>query len=80
VAMLEEALRGSRPVHFIHAARHGGTHAFRRKIDELAQRHPQLKRFFCYEPKFLCYPVAKAGGAVVLTVFSVSAATIFPMM
>ena len=49
VAMLEEALRGSRPVHFIHAARHGGTHAFRRKIDELAQRHPQLKRFFCYE-------------------------------
>ena len=32
------------------------------------------------DPKFLCYPVAKAGGAVVLTVFSVSAATIFPMM
>jgi len=51
LAMLDAALPTGRPVHFIHAARHGGVHAFRAKIDELAQRHPQLKRFFCYEQK-----------------------------
>jgi nitric oxide dioxygenase len=26
-------------------------HAFRRTLDELAARHPQLKRFYCYEQK-----------------------------
>jgi nitric oxide dioxygenase len=51
LAMLHAALEASpqRPVHFIHAARHGGVHAFRESIEELAARHPQLKRFYCYE-------------------------------
>jgi nitric oxide dioxygenase len=49
LAMLHAALKTSRPVHFIHAARHGGVHAFRDYIDELAGRHPQLKRFYIYE-------------------------------
>jgi nitric oxide dioxygenase len=46
--MLESALKTNRPVHFIHAARHGGVHAFRDWIDALVARHPQLKRFYCY--------------------------------
>ncbi|MYM35191.1 NO-inducible flavohemoprotein [Duganella sp. FT94W] len=49
LAMLTQALRGKRPVHFIHAARHAGVHAFREHIDALAARHPQLQRFYCYE-------------------------------
>ncbi|WP_118182839.1 NO-inducible flavohemoprotein [Paraburkholderia phosphatilytica] len=48
LAMLHAALETKRPVFFIHAARHGGTHAFRDWIDALAARHPQLKRFYCY--------------------------------
>jgi nitric oxide dioxygenase len=38
-------------VHFIHAARHGGVHAFRKVIDELAANHPQLKRFYLYDER-----------------------------
>ncbi|SAL60240.1 NO-inducible flavohemoprotein [Caballeronia telluris] len=49
LAMLQAALATQRVVHFIHAARHGGVHAFRDHIEALAQRHPQLKRFYCYE-------------------------------
>lgn len=48
LAMLEAALPSGRPIVFIHAARHAGVHAFRAKVDALAERHPQLKRFFCY--------------------------------
>jgi nitric oxide dioxygenase len=51
MAMLQAALKTNRPVHFIHAARHGGVHAFRGAIDALAARHPQLKRFYCYEQR-----------------------------
>ncbi|EIM93079.1 bifunctional nitric oxide dioxygenase/dihydropteridine reductase 2 [Paraburkholderia hospita] len=49
LAMLTAALQTSRPIHFIHAARHGGVHAFRDTIDDLAGRHPQLTRFYVYE-------------------------------
>jgi Flavodoxin reductases (ferredoxin-NADPH reductases) family 1 len=49
LAMLEQALTTERPIHFIHAARHGGAHAFRESIDALAAKHPQLKRYYCYE-------------------------------
>jgi nitric oxide dioxygenase len=48
LAMLEAALDTKRPVHFIHAARHGGAHAFREVVDAYAKRHPQIKRFYCY--------------------------------
>ncbi|BAN25515.1 NO-inducible flavohemoprotein [Caballeronia insecticola] len=51
LAMLQAALATQRPVHFIHSARHGGVHAFREVIEDLAARHPQLKRFYCYERK-----------------------------
>ena len=49
LAMLEEALKSTRPVHFIHCARNRAVHAFRDAIDALAARHPQLKRFYCYD-------------------------------
>ncbi|MES2264608.1 MAG: NO-inducible flavohemoprotein [Pseudomonadota bacterium] len=49
LAMLDAALKTRRPVHFIHAARHAGVHAFRDHVDQLAASHPQLRRFYCYE-------------------------------
>jgi len=49
LAMLDQALATQRPIHFIHAARHGGVHAFRDAIDALAAEHPHLKRYYCYE-------------------------------
>ncbi|MBC8732297.1 NO-inducible flavohemoprotein [Paraburkholderia sp. UCT2] len=49
LSMLEAALGTERPVHFIHAARHGGVHAFRARVEALADQHPQLQRFYCYE-------------------------------
>jgi nitric oxide dioxygenase len=49
LAMLDEALKSARPVHFIHCARNRAVHAFRDAIDALAARHPQLKRFYCYD-------------------------------
>jgi len=49
LAMLPKALSTGRPVHFIHCARNRLAHAFRETVDELARRHPQLKRFYCYE-------------------------------
>jgi len=49
LAMLEQALATSRPVHFIHCARNAGVHAFRRTVDALAERHVQLRHFYCYD-------------------------------
>ncbi|MEF7614394.1 NO-inducible flavohemoprotein [Aquincola sp. MAHUQ-54] len=49
LAMLEAALAGTRPVHFIHCARNHAVHAFRSAVDALAARHPQLRRFYCYD-------------------------------
>ncbi|MEW6344384.1 MAG: NO-inducible flavohemoprotein [Pseudomonadota bacterium] len=62
MAMLETALETPRPVHFIHAARHGGVHAFRATIDALAARYPQLRRFYCYEEQRAEDPDADATG------------------
>ncbi|WP_175104562.1 NO-inducible flavohemoprotein [Pararobbsia alpina] len=62
LAMLETALKANRPVHFIHAARHGGVHAFRDWIDGLVARHPQLKRFYCYAEQRDSDPAADAIG------------------
>jgi nitric oxide dioxygenase len=47
--MLDAALAAQRRVHFIHAARHAGVHAFREHIDGLASRHPNLQRHYIYE-------------------------------
>ncbi|MGF6152281.1 NO-inducible flavohemoprotein [Pseudomonas fluorescens] len=60
--MLEAALATERPVHFIHCARNGGVHAFRDWIDGLAERHPQLKRFYCYAEDDGVSPAADKVG------------------
>lgn len=63
LAMLETALNGSqRPIHFIHCARHGGVHAFRDWVEELASRHPRLKRFYLYAEDDGASPAADAIG------------------
>ena len=49
LAMLGEALKENRPIHFIHCARSKAAHAFRDAVDALAAKHPQLRRFYCYE-------------------------------
>jgi nitric oxide dioxygenase len=62
LAMLTAALTSNRPVHFIHAARHAGVHAFRDHIDALAAKHPQLQRFYCYETADEASPQPHATG------------------
>jgi nitric oxide dioxygenase len=49
LAMLGAALRSQRPVHFIHAARNPGVHAFRGHVDHLAGVYPQLRRHYVHE-------------------------------
>jgi nitric oxide dioxygenase len=49
-------------VHFIHCARNGQVHAFREWIDDLAKRHPQLKRFYCYDEHDGAGPAADKVG------------------
>ncbi len=48
LAMLEVAIATERPIHFIHCARNSDVHAFRAAIDDLADQHDQLHRFYCY--------------------------------
>ncbi|MCE3263172.1 MAG: NO-inducible flavohemoprotein [Pseudoduganella sp.] len=62
LAMLEQALHSGREIRFIHAARHGGVHAFRAQIDALAERHPQLKRHYIYAEQRDGQPAADAVG------------------
>lgn len=62
LAMLTAALTTDRPIHFIHAARHAGVHAFRDHIDALAAKHPQLQRFYCYEAPAADGPQPHATG------------------
>ena len=49
LAMLDAALQGTRPVHFIHFARNRSAHAFRAAIEARHARHAQLKRFYVYD-------------------------------
>lgn len=49
LAMLDQALATGREVVFIHCARNGAVHAFRHHIDVLAERHANLRRFYCYD-------------------------------
>ncbi|MET0937550.1 MAG: NO-inducible flavohemoprotein [Luteibacter sp.] len=49
LAMLDAAMKADRTIHFIHSARHGGVHAFRKTVEDLAQGYPKLKHYFCYE-------------------------------
>lgn len=49
MSMLESMAHTGRPVHFIHAARHGGAHAFRERVDALAAQHANVKPLYVYD-------------------------------
>jgi nitric oxide dioxygenase len=49
MSMLESMAHTGRPVHFIHAARHGGAHAFRARVDALAAKHANVKPVYVYD-------------------------------
>jgi nitric oxide dioxygenase len=38
-----------REIRYLHAARHGGVHAMKQRLRELAARHAQLQLYVCYE-------------------------------
>lgn len=48
LAMVEAARASGRPIHFIHYARHGGVHAFKKWIEEQSRDYPQISYRFCY--------------------------------
>jgi nitric oxide dioxygenase len=62
LAMLEAALGTQRPIHFIHCARNGSVHAFRDWVEDLAGKHPQLKRFYLYSEDDGVSPAAHGVG------------------
>lgn len=49
MSMLEAQAASGRPIHFIHAARHGGVHAFRDRVDELAAQHANVRTTYVYD-------------------------------
>ncbi len=49
MSMLEANAASGRPIHFIHAARHGGVHAFRDRVEELAAQHANVSATYVYE-------------------------------
>lgn len=49
MSMLEAAAPSGRPIRFIHAARNGGVHAFRRRVDEIAANHGNVKVLYVYD-------------------------------
>jgi len=52
MSMLEAVAHTGRQIRFIHAARHGGAHAFRARVDALAAQHDNVKPLYIYnEPR-----------------------------
>jgi nitric oxide dioxygenase len=49
MSMLEAAAPSGRPIRFIHAARHGGVHAFRARVDALAAQHANVEVLYVYD-------------------------------
>lgn len=49
MSMLEAAVPSGRPIRFIHAARHGGVHAFRARVDALASQHANVEVLYVYD-------------------------------
>lgn len=52
ISMLNASVASGREIIFIHAARHGGVHAFADHVESLAEKHDNLKHYFVYnEPR-----------------------------
>jgi nitric oxide dioxygenase len=59
ISMLEASVASGRTIHFIHAAKHGGIHAFRARVDSLAASHANVRPFYVYdEPREIDQPHA----------------------
>jgi len=57
MSMLETTAASGRTVHFIHAALHSGVHAFRDRVDALAQAHGNVRPTYLYDqPRPSCPP------------------------
>ncbi|MDY0748668.1 NO-inducible flavohemoprotein [Paucibacter sp. R3-3] len=64
MSMLEVVAPSGRPVHFIHAARHGGVHAFRDRVDSLAAAHPNVRPLYVYDMPRAAEDAAHETGRV----------------
>lgn len=52
LSLLEGAVNSGRDIHFIHYARHGGAHAFKKLIEDFSTTHQNIQHRFCYsEPR-----------------------------
>lgn len=49
MSMLEAAAPSGRHIRFVHAARHGGVHAFRARVDAIAARHANVVPLYVYD-------------------------------
>ncbi|HEX2011021.1 MAG TPA: NO-inducible flavohemoprotein [Roseateles sp.] len=49
MCMLEAAAASGRSIRFIHAAKHGGVHAFRERVEQLAQAHANVRALYVYD-------------------------------
>ena len=62
--MIDAAMAAGREIHFIHAARDAGVHAFRDHIDEIERDYPRFKRFYCYGEHSAPAPAPQATGFI----------------
>jgi nitric oxide dioxygenase len=49
MSMLEANAPSGRQIRFLHATRHSGEHAFRERVNHLAETYNNVKRFYVYE-------------------------------
>lgn len=49
MAMLESAAGSGRRIQFLHFARHGGVHAFRERVDQIASQHGNVEAWYVYD-------------------------------
>jgi nitric oxide dioxygenase len=49
MSMLEAVAASGRPIRFIHAAKNGAVHAFKQRVEQLAQAHGNVQPLFVYD-------------------------------
>ena len=68
LSMLQAALaQGPRPIVFVHAARNRAVQGFRPRLDALADQHPQLQLYYCYDEDAQSAPADSRAHAGRLT-------------
>ncbi|WP_205665190.1 NO-inducible flavohemoprotein [Caldimonas tepidiphila] len=64
MSMLEAAAPSGRPIRFVHAARHGGFHAFRDRVQALAAEHRNVRPVFLYDEPRAGGELPHVGGRI----------------